>query len=214
MKHIKHLLAIACCALLLTSFASAQDAEITINTARFSAADLNVAYVYAGATMEEAQAVFGVPENTVTVTSAATGETQTRWYYVGLTLTFSGEGKLIAADTLNPAYVGPRGLAVGQTVQEAAAKFYYDMENATETVLYSAGYVELLNAQLPPCAYILVNDNGTYTLNYAAPVQPFGDDVTADPSNYVYQNLALLTIRLDAAGTVTSYTWTVGPWAE
>jgi hypothetical protein len=214
MKHIRNILAFTCCALLLLGLTAAQ-AEVTAPaTARFAVCDMNVSYVYAGATMDEAEAVFGAPASTESVTSAATGETQELWYYDGLTLTFSGEDTLIAASVEDAAYLGPRGVAVGQTLEEVASKFYYDFNNASNTVLYTAGHVDLLDAELPPCGYILPNDDGTYSINYAAPSVPFSDDLLADPTDFVYEELALLTVTFNADGTAVWYTWVLGPWAE
>lgn len=214
MKRIRNILAFTCCALLLLSLAAAQAEAVTPATARFSAGDMNVSYVYAGAGMEEAEAVFGAAESAESITSAATGETQDIWHYDGLTLTFSGNDTLIAVKAENAAYPGPRGVAVGQTLEEIASKFYYDMNTASNTVLYTAGHVDLLDAELPPCGYILLNDDGTYTLNYAAPAKPFSKDMLNDPSDFVYEELALLTVTFDADGTAVEYSWALGPWAE
>jgi len=214
MKRIRNILVFACCTLLLMALVPAQAEVAAPAAARFSAGDMNVAYVYAGATMDEAEAVFGTAESSETVTSGATDETQTIWHYDGLTLTFSGEDTLIAAEADDAAYLGPRGVTVGQTVEEIAAKFYYDINTASNTVLYTAGYVELLDAQLPPCGYILLYDDGTYSLNYAAPVKPFDESVLADPTDYMYEELALFTVTFNAEGTAVGYSWVLGPWAE
>lgn len=214
MKSTRSILALTCCALLVFSLTSALAEDIQTTTARFSPQDMMVSYVYAGASMDDALAVFGTPENSEAVESAATGDTQERLYYTGLTLTFSGERKLIAAAVDNAAYLGPRGVAVGQTVQDVAAKFYLDMNSASNTVLYTAGYVEELDAQLPRCGYVVVFDDGGYSLIYAAPAEPFGADLLADPTNFIYEELALFTVTFDAAGTVTGFNWNLGPWAE
>jgi hypothetical protein len=214
MKTIKSILAIACCALLLGSLVTAQAEAAAPVTARFSLYDMLVNYVYVSATQEEAEAVFGAPESTESTTSEATGETSEIWYYTGLQLTFSGDGALIGADVNAGPYVGPRGIALGQTAQEVADKFYMDPASSSETVLYSAGYVEALDAQMPPSGFLQANDDGTYSINYVAPSAPFSDDMLADPTNFVYESLATLTVYFGKDDTVTEFAWKLGAWAE
>lgn len=213
MKSIKSIFAAACCALLLVSLAAAQ-ADSTPVIARFSVGDMLVSYVYAGAVQDEAKAVFGVPESTESVTSEATGDVSENWYYPGLMLTFSGNGTLIGADVNGAAYVGPRGITLGQSAQEVAGKFYLDPDSSSDTVLYSAGYVEALDSQLPPSGFLQAGDDGTYSITYAAPSAPFSDEVLADPTNFIYENLATLTIYFGKDDTVTEYAWKLGAWAE
>lgn len=213
MKTIKSILALACCALLLAALAAAQ-AETTPVTARFSAGDMLVSYVYAGAAQEDAEAVFGVPERTESTTSEATGEVSENWYYPGLLLTFSGDGALIGADVNDGLYIGPRGVALGQTAQEVADKFYLDSASSSDTVLYSAGYVETLDAQLPPSGFLQAEDDGTYSITYVAPSSPFSDDLLTDPTNFIYENLATFTVYFGKDDTVTEFAWKLGAWAE
>ena len=213
MKAIRNILATGCCALLITAL-TITGAAADVATARFSMQDMNVSYVFAGATVEDAQAVFGVPLSSETVTLGATGETQEILHYNGLTLTFSGVHKLIAADVSDAAYTGPRGVAVGQTAQDVATKFYIDPQSDTVSVMYTAGYVEALDSQLPPCGYEQTNDDGTYALVYAAPALPWSDAVLADPTGFIYEELALFTVTFQADGIASGYSWQLGSWAE
>ena len=111
-------------------------------------------------------------------------------------------------------YKGPRGIAVGQSAQEVAGLFYTDGDTVSDTVFYTAGYVDMLDAQLPPCGYKLVNEDGTFLFNFVAPMSPFEDDVRRDLTNYLYQELALLQVNFSADGLVTEFSWQVGPFAE
>lgn len=214
MKAIRSCLAIVCLLLLALSLTSASAEAALPVTARFSPHDMAVSYVYAGETRDVAAAVFGEPASSEYVMSEATGETSEFWYYGGLTLTFSEEGKLIGAETDDAAYVGPRGVAVGQTPEDVIGRFFVDPDWGSDTVLYTSGYVEFTQAQFPPCGYIRNNDDGTFFLIYVAPDSPFGDDVLSDPMDFVYEPLATFVVNFGTDGTVTDYEWYLRPWAE
>ncbi|MFH1512085.1 MAG: hypothetical protein ABIG45_01895 [Bacillota bacterium] len=215
MKSIKHILAIVCSLALLFSAAVAQAEAVTMETARFSTYDMNVNYVYVYATREEATAVFGSNLPDVrTETSQATGETVESWVYGDMTLSFNSAGKLIGAEVYGPAYTGPRGIRLGMTPDEVSGKFYRDPGSASNYVFYTAGYVEVFESQLPPCGYVRHNDDGTFSFLYEAPAVPYGDDVIGDPTNYVYQETAALTVTFDQDGKVARIGWWLGALAE
>jgi hypothetical protein len=211
MKSIKRILATACAVLLVFSLAAA---SANPALAPFSLRDMAVGYVYAGETPNEVAAVFGEPENSDYVVSEATGEMSEHWYYDGLILTFSGEAKLIGAETGSGAYIGPRGVAVGQTLEDVIGRFYRDLNISDTDVLYTSGYVELMEAQFPPCGYIQRYDDGTFSVLYAAPETPFGDEVLTDPMDFVYEPLATFMVNFNSSGTVTDYSWDLRPWTE
>jgi len=212
MKRIRFILAAACSLLLVFSLASAAAGAPV--TARFSPHDMAVSYVYAGETREIAAAVFGEPASNEFVMSEATGDTSEFWYFDDLTLTFSEDGRLIGAKTGDAAYTGPRGVAVGQTLEDVVGRFYVDSALASDTVLYTSGYVELMDTQFPPCGYVRHNDDGTYFLIYVAPDSPFSADVLSDPMDFVYEPLATFIVNFSSDGTVTDYKWYLRPWAE
>ena len=213
MKSVRSILAIVCSILLIVSLSSAAAGTDPV-TARFSSHDMAVSYVYAGETRDIAAAVFGDPASSEYVMSEATGEITETWYYDDLTLTFTEEGKLISAETDHAAYVGPRGVAVGQTLDDVISRFYVDPALGSDTILYTSGVVEFTEAQFPPCGYVQANDDGTYFLVYVAPDTPFGDDVLSDPMDYVYEPLATFVVNFDSNAIVTDYNWSLGPWAE
>ena len=213
MKSIKTILAIACCALLALSLIAAQAEELQISKARFALQDMNVANVYVGATPEEARAVFGDPADSITETSGATDEKTEIYHYAGLTLTFSA-GKLTGAEVSGDGVTGPRGVTVGMTLNDVAYRFYMDPDTNSANVLYTSGYVEMLDSQLPPCGYVQRYDDGTYSLNYVAPEAPFSAETLSDPMDYIYETLATFIVSFGADGIVQSYTWTLGVWAE
>jgi hypothetical protein len=214
MKAIRSRLAIVCSLLLAFALTSAAAGTAVPVTARFSPHDMAISYVYAGETRDEAAAVFGDPARSEYMMSEATGETSELWFYDGLTLTFSEEGKLIGAETDDTAFVGPRGVAVGQTPEDVIGRFYVDPDLDSDTVLYTSGYVEFTETQFPPCGYVRSNDDGTFFVIYVAPDSPFGGDVLSDPMDFVYEPLATFVVNFGADETVTDYSWNLGPWAE
>jgi hypothetical protein len=214
MNSIRRILATVCALALAFSLTAAQAEDVTIEKARFSPYDMNVNYVYLHASKDEAQAVFPNLLGSETTTSAATGETEETWNYSGMNLTFSGEGKLIGADVTSAAYTGPRGIKVGMTALQVFELFYMDPKSTTSSLFYSAGYVEAFAAQLPPCGYVQCNDDGTFDLMYLAPLTAYGDDVLANPTDFVYQNTAQFTVHFDSTATVTGFSWRLSPMAE
>lgn len=215
MKSCRRILALALSILLVCSLTTAWATQ-TENplVARFSVSDMAVGYVYVLSTGEEALSVFGEPVSSETLMQEATGEELETWYYDGLDLIFDGEGMLIGANVSSPAYIGPRGMRVGQTADEIVSLFYIDTAIADDTVLYSARYVEALGAQMPPFGELFSLDNGGFTLHYAAPSAPFSDEVLNDPMDFIYEELASLTVMFDASQTATEFHWFLGPWAE
>ena len=213
MKSGKVLLSAVCCLLLVFAAAQAETATPP-ETARFSSGDMNVNYVYLGADEAQAEAVFRGEHTVEAETSAATGETQQIWQYEGLTLTFGEGGMLIGAAVADPAYTGPRGLKLGMTAQEVSALFYQDPDPEHDALFYAAGYVDALSSYLPPCGFVQRDADGTFTFLYLAPVTPYGDDVKADPGNFLFQDTAQLIVQFNADGTVVSFTCRQSALAE
>ena len=212
MKFGKTLLAAVCC--LFLTFSAAQAEPALVETARFAAGDMNVNHVYFGATQAEADAVFRGEHAVRAETSAATGSTQQIWEYDGLTLTFNESGALIGASVQNEAYTGPRGLKLNMTADDVAKLFYVDPQQDNSSVFYAAGYVDALSSYLPPCGYMQQDPSGTFAFLYLAPVTPYGDDVKADPTNFLYQNTAQLIVQFGADGKVVSFTCAQSALAE
>lgn len=214
MKLMKRIFAVSCSLLCVLAIAAAQAETVQPVLARFSVNDMAVSYVYVNSSYDQTEQVFGIAPDVEYIAEEATAEQKEVWHYDGMTLTFSDDGTLIGAAVTSAAYPGPRGVQVGQTREDVINRFFQDSEIDDETVLYSSGYVELYGEQLPPCATVQYNDDGTFAIKYAAPSEPFSDAVLADTTNYIYESLALLTVNFDAEGTVTSYSWVLGPWAE
>jgi len=181
---------------------------------QFSAQDLNVNATYAGATPDEVRAAIGEPSATDSTTVAATGETMDTWQYGGLSLAFI-DGKLARADWTDATLNGPRGIRIGDSIDTVKNAFYVDATQTSPDVMYTSGWVEALRSQLPPCGFISRATDGTASLIYMAPVQPYSAEVLADTTSYVYQSHATLTF-IFAADTqaLTQITWTVGALAE
>jgi hypothetical protein len=214
MKTARRTLALVISTLLVLSAASAAAQTAGAAAARFSSSDMTVSSLLVQATEAEAKSLFGEPQSTETIEVPATGEVQNLWYYDGVTLTFSSEGKLVGAVITAPDIAGPRGVEVGDPIQEVVNAFYVDPESGTSAVLYSAGYVESLDAQLPPFGVTMRNEDGTFVLWYLDPVQPYGEDVLADPAQYLFQSHDSLLFLFGGASTVTSISWSVGALAE
>ncbi|NLI20262.1 MAG: hypothetical protein GX418_01745 [Clostridiales bacterium] len=181
--------------------------------ARFGPQDLNVNAAYAGASETDVRQAFGEPVSAETSTQAATGDTLTTWRYDGLTLRFT-EGRLTGADWTSPAPNGPRGLKVGDSLDTVTGAFYRDAA-ASEDVLYTAGWVDALQAQLPPYGIVIRHADGSVTVQYLAPVEPYAADVAASPAEYVYQSHAILTFSVSSdTSTVVEINWSLGALAE
>ncbi|HPJ02161.1 MAG TPA: hypothetical protein PKU80_04925 [Candidatus Limiplasma sp.] len=212
MKHTKRFLAVVCTVVLLLT--AAQAVALAVEPAIFLPDDLAACDPHLSMTRDEVSAMFGAPGSAETITSEATGDTYEVWTYEGMTVTFSAMGGVNGVQISGAQYMGPRGIAVGQSAQDVAGLFYTDPDTASDAVFYSAGYVDMLDAQLPPCGYKLDNEDGTFLFNFVAPMSPFEDDVRNDLTNYLYQELALLQVNFSADGLVTGYSWRVGPFAE
>ncbi len=209
MRKIRMFLSITLAALLALSAAPA----LAKDAAVFSSDDLNVNAVYAGASPEDVHTALGSPESSETVEVPATGETQVLWYYNNLSLTFAGEA-LIAAQWTDPALIGPRGLRVGDGQETVLGAFYRDPAQTNADVLYTAGWVKEQGMQLPPSGVITHNEDGTFYIRYLSPMEPYGEDVLADPMNFVYQSHASLTFSFDLDGMVSDIQWSVSILAE
>lgn len=207
MRNSKRNIALLLCTLLLLVAVPALAADA------FSAADLNVNTVSAGATPDEVRAALGDPANAATSQQAATGQSQETWQYDGLTLVFT-EGKLSDAQWSNPALIGPRGLRVGDGQETVLKAFRMDTAPVETGVLYSAGTVAATGAPLPPCGVLSATGDAAQVL-YLAPITPYGADVQADPASYVYQSHASLTLTLSGGDrTVSAIRWSLGALAE
>ncbi|MCE5343077.1 MAG: hypothetical protein LLF96_05745 [Eubacteriales bacterium] len=209
MKLTRIIPAIALAVLLTLTSASALAKDVTA----FTSDDLNVNAAYAGVTPTDVHAVFGSPVSSETVDVPATGETQVLWHYNGLTLTFTSEA-LIAARWTDPALIGPRGLRVGDGEETVLSAFFQDQTQTDADVLYTAGWVKEQGMQLPPSGVISHDTDGTFTIRYLAPMEPYSEDVLADPMNFVYQSHASLTFVFDVDGTVSDIIWSVSSLAE
>lgn len=211
MKSIKRILAAAVSLFLVCSLAAASAATVL---APFSLQDMAVSYVYAGSAKEEAEAVFGAPLSGETSYVDATGETQELWYYDGLTLTFSEGGKLIGAEVSGETYPGPRGIELGQEPWDVISLFYLDLTLSDADVLYTSGYSDVFESQVPPCGYIRRDDDGMVSILYVAYSEPYDKDRMLGPEDFVYEDLATLIVNFDQDGTMTGFSWNRGAWAE
>ncbi len=212
MKFIRRMAAVACLSLFLLSLTAAQAATPALS--RFSLNDMAVSYVYVNTERADVQWMFGEPIDIEHYTSEATGEETEIWQYLGMSLTFNSEGKLFHAEVSSDAYIGPRGLRVGQTSADVIALFYIDPNLESDTVLYTSGYVEWMDVQFPPFGELRYNEDGTFALHYGAPTGAFREYVEENPINYIYENLALLIVNFDENAVVTDFRWDHGPWAE
>ncbi len=208
MKTARRILAFVLSTLLVFSAAAALAAE------RFSQQDLMVNAVTASMNKDQVKTLCGDPASIEKVEQAATGDTQEIWHYPEFSLTFSHDGSIVGAYWVNAAVTGPRGLKVGDTAQKVVNAFYVDPATGTSTVQYSAGYVEALNAQLPPCGVTVNNNDGTFAIWYLDPIEPYGADVLANPAEYVFQKHASLLFTFDGSAVVTAIGWTIGTLAE
>ena len=208
MRMTRPIVALALCALLLISAAPALAADA------FSAADLIVNSVAAGAGPDEVRSALGDPSATETSEEAATGDTLETWTYEGLTLTFRG-GALAAAEWTSPELIGPRGLRIGDSLDTVKNAFRVDPDQTDPAVLYSAGKVEATGVQLPPCGTVSEATGGETAVTYLAPVEPYPAAVLADPASYVFERHAALTLTLSAdSQTVERIRWSLGALAE
>jgi len=210
MKSFRHILFLATVLLLTLSLSAA----VADDSARFSAEDLTLNTLQAGAQAADVRALLGEPESVEPFTYPADGDAREAWYYEGLTLSIAGDGTLVDVSWTDPALIGPRGLKVGDSAQTVLSAFYRDSASGNDDILYAEGYVPELNAYLPPCGIITRLSRDNYIIEYLAPVEPYGEDVVANPACYVYQSHASVMFFCDRNDTVTSIGWAEGPLAE
>ena len=65
-----------------------------------------------------------------------------------------------------------------------------------------------------PLAMWQAHEDGTLIIAYAEPETPFDDVLMESPMDFIYERLALFIVDVNADGIVTSFSWSVGPWAE
>ncbi|MDD3411667.1 MAG: hypothetical protein PHY12_12755 [Eubacteriales bacterium] len=130
------------------------------------------------------------------------------WTYAAGKLTFT-DGALTQAEYTTADWQAPRGLRVGDDAQTVLDAFE---RVGTGEVLYSAGTLAATGAQLPPCGVYVVQD-GTGSIVYQAPVEPYDERMLAEPERYVQLPHATLVFEL-AQGQVTGIWWQVGALAE
>ena len=180
----------------------------------FDPQELSVDTLNAGMPLDSVIASIGAPGDRQTTEEAATGSLLTTCQYEGLTLTFTDDA-LTGADWTGVRYIGPRGLRTGDTQQTVLSAFQVDASTALPGVLYTSGWVDALSAQMPPCGVATDDGAGNLVFRFEAPMQPYSEDVQADPASYVYQTHASLTITVDSATqTVSRIQWQVGAFAE
>ena len=214
MKNIKRFLAVVCALGLLLSLTVHAMATDAYQTGIFTADDMQVNGLWVYSSKDEASVIFGMPDSSQIQTYETADSSYEVWQYGDLTLTFNDMDQLIRVDAYGMQYTGPRGVQVGQTWQEALAGFYVDDEYTTGDVFYSGGYIETIDALLPPCGYIQHYDDYNFSANYVDSTQPMGDDIFNNPEDYVYLDLAHLQINFGEDSTVVSFNWSLGPWAE
>ena len=223
MKSIRNILAIVCALLLMFSLTIVLATEASVPIpARFSKDDLTVADLSVYASKDEALVSIGTPSKREKYVVEATGEQREVLIYEnGLVLTFA-DSVLISVDVTEPGISGPRGVEVGQTKTDVMNRFFQDENIAPEEynspnlvrLIYTGGYVAALKAQLPPSGYIKYNDDGTFSINYAAPAVPFSEDVLKNPEDFIYEEIASFQAICDENEVVTTYSWYLSPWAE
>lgn len=215
MKTTKRFLAAACFLMLLLSLTAAQAMfSDTFGPTIFAPDDMSVNELKLYTTKDEALRMFGAADSVESFTWGATGEKLEMWHYEDLTLTFNSEGEVISALVYGKQYTGPRGVTVGQTPQEVAEKFYRDPNPKSSSELYVTSIIESLEMYLPPYGVVVRHEDGTFSIDYAAPLAPFSEEVLADPASFVFEELARFTVNFGADMTVTDFSWQAGPWAE
>ena len=180
----------------------------------FTPQDMTIDAAGAGTAPDEVALSLGDPVSRESSTEAATGVNKDTWQYEGLSLVFT-DGTLSGADWTNPAHIGPKGLRIGDSLDTVKSAFRVDATQATPNVLYTSGWVEALQTQLPPCGTVSESGDGSLRVTYLAPMDPYGMDVQDNPASFVYQNHAALVFTLSAdTQTVTRIGWSVGALAE
>ena len=180
----------------------------------YAASDLVCNGLAPGATLAQVQAALGEPTSVEEAqTQPATGAQLQTIHYAGLTLVFT-DGALSSAEWDSSAYEGPRGLKVGDAEAAIAAAFPYDPAQATDTVLYSAGWVDALSAPLPPCALRTPQENGSTMYTFIAPVTPYSAEMLATPEAYVYETHGWLGFLVNPDQTIVTMAWGVSALSE
>lgn len=213
MKWNSRILAAACCLLLALPLIAAAETAAPAATGPFTAQDLVLNGLAAGATTKECETFAqGLTDHKLDITEFDM-DAKESWNFGDLLLTLDFEGKLSEAWVYTDYYTGPRGLKVGMTAQEVVNLFYIQPNPKSSSEFYSAGTVGSTNKPLPPCGYVTRRENGTFSFTYLAPVTPYGEDVAKNPESYANQDTAQLTVNFGTDGKVESFSWSIG-WLD
>lgn len=204
----------------------------------FSQQDLTIQGLTLGrSTLQEVLACYGPPLTQEEYLVQATGNMELCYEYDGLSFWGSGTDAsanqedpaaftLVRINIQTPDFIGPRGVAVGNTMQQVIDQFedrkYPDV--GTQQVLY-ANHPLQMNAAwpdafvdmpmlLPPYGVVQVLEGKNPQIGYLFVMDPADAPTTLDDDTWLYDECALMLMEIDADAKVESIAISLGPLAE
>ena len=188
-----------------------QVGPFTKNDAYFS--DIRI-----GDAKDDVLAKAGQPQSTSEIVLEATDETRDINEFSFGQLVFVNE-KLVVAQIRDDTYTGPRGIKVGMTIDEVAAKFVAEKEIETEfmSIYYRANPGEDTLYTVPPCAVLYKGDMQTLAFSVfseESDAEGLTVEQLKDEYTYMHMEQYQLTCEFDAQGIMYSFAVRLGTPSE
>ena len=153
-------------------------------------------------------AALGEPDDTKSQTEAASGTIVETLVYGNNELTLR-DGVLRGALIKDDAFIGPKGLKVGDSMNQVLSSF----KNSDDDVLYFAKELDG-GSLLPPYGLVTYSDDGSCEIEYVSPETEYDASVQADPLSYVFVSHGVLTFKISDDDKVLEIYFIVMPLAE
>jgi hypothetical protein len=174
----------------------------------FKVSDLVVGELKLDTPKADVIAALGQPDDIESQTEAASGTlVETLVYGNNEIILRDGvlRGALLNDDTLT----GPKGLKVGDSMQQVLSSF----KSSDDDVLYFAK--ELDDGSLfPPYGLVTYSDDGSCEIEYVSPEDDYDESVQAEPLSYVFTSHGVLTFKISDEDKVLEIYFIVMPLAE
>ncbi len=166
-------------------------------------------------TAAETAATLGEPNSSEMIEWAADGSLYEYQYYDFGWVAYQ-EGLLELAGITAPGYPGPRGVAVGDTLEDVLKKFCTTVEKSDENtiIFYRENSGRDSDAALPPCGVLTIYENKFLSYTWSDAAEYDGQDI-ADLEAYIpYMTDYSFYMYFDENDILTAYYLTYGASAE
>jgi hypothetical protein len=166
-------------------------------------------------TKEEAVGTLGEPNSSEMIEWAADGSLYEYQYYDFGWVAYQ-EGLLELAGITEPGYTGPRGVAVGDSLEDVLKKFCTTVEKSDEDtiIFYRENSGRDNEAALPPCGVLSIYDNKFLSYTWSDVAEYDGQDITDLESYIPYMTDYSFYMYFDENDILTAYYLTYGAAAE